>query len=103
MGYHNNKNLLKSSGVIFVLCVTLTSCGFLRNSKAIEDCKSLVKDRLSSPSTAEFLEVKFNNLDGMSFEIVGEFDAQNGFGAMLRGSFKCMGFQDEELRLIYVQ
>jgi hypothetical protein len=41
-------------------------------------------------------------LDGKSFEIVGEFDAQNGFGAMLRGSFKCMGYENDELRLIYV-
>ena len=97
------KHMLKSSGVVFVLCITLTSCGFLGNSKSIKDCENLVKDRLNSPSSAKFLEVKFNNLDGKSFEIVGEFDAQNGFGAMLRGSFKCMGFQDEELRLIYVQ
>lgn len=103
MEYHNNKNLLKTWGVILVLCITLTSCSFLGNSKAIKDCKSLVEDRLRSPGSAEFLEVKLKNLDGKSFEIVGEFDAQNGFGAILRGSFKCMGFQDEELRLIYVQ
>ena len=103
MEYHNNKNLLKSLGVMLVLSITLTSCGFFGNGKAIKDCKSLVKDRLRSPGSAEFLEVKLNNLDGKSFEIVGEFDAQNGFGAMLRGSYKCMGFQNEELRLIYVQ
>jgi len=98
----NNKNLLKSLGVIFILSITLTSCSLLGNGKAIEDCKSLVKDRLRSPGSAEFLEVKLDNLDGKSFEIVGEFDAQNGFGAMLRGSFKCMGYENDELRLIYV-
>jgi hypothetical protein len=88
--------------MIFLLCVTLTGCSLLGNGKSIDSCKDLVKERLRSPSSAQFSEVKLNNLDSQSFEIVGKFDAQNGFGAMMRGSFKCIGFENDELRLIYV-
>ena len=99
---YRNSKLLKSLGGIFVISITITSCSFLGNGKSIEECKNLVKDRLRSPSSAEFSGVQRKDLDSKSFEITGQFDSQNGFGAMLRGSFKCMGYEDEELRLIYV-
>ena len=96
------QRLAKSSGLIFFVSLALVSCSLLGDGKSIDECKELVKERLRSPSSAEFSAVEFNDLDGKSFEIVGEFDAQNGFGALLRGSFKCMGYEDQELRLIYV-
>ena len=98
-----NRNFLTTSGISLSLCFTLTSCGLLRNRAQIDECKNLVKERLRSPGSANFLEVRLNDLDGKSYEIIGKFDAQNGFGAMVRGSFKCMGFKDEKLRLIYVE
>ena len=98
-----NKNFLTTSGILFSLCLALVSCGFNGNGAKISECKNLVKDRLRSPGSAKFLEVELNDLDGKSYEIVGRFDAQNGFGALLRGSFKCMGFEGEKLRLIYVE
>ena len=36
----------------------------------------------------------------ISYEIIGSFDAQNGFGAMIRGSFRCMGYEKDSVRLI---
>lgn len=103
MKLNYNLNFLKPSGILLILCLSLTSCSNFGKGKAIEECQDLVKDELRAPGSAKFLEVNFNDLDGKSYEIVGEFDAQNGFGALLRGSFKCMGFEDEELRLIYVK
>jgi len=94
--------ILKSLGLIFFVSVTLVGCSLIGNGKSIDECKNLVRERLRSPSSAEFSGIELNNLDSKSFEIVGEVDSQNGFGAMLRGSFKCMGYEDEELRLIYV-
>jgi hypothetical protein len=102
MSNHTAQKIIKSSGLIFFISVTLVGCSLIGNGNSIDECKNLVKERLRSPSSAEFSEVEFNNLDGKSFEIVGQVDSQNGFGAMLRGSFKCMGYEDEELRLIYV-
>lgn len=89
--------------VSLAFIILSTSCSILGNRNAIEDCKNLVKERLKAPSSAKFLDVELNDLDGKSFEIVGEFDAQNGFGALIRGRFKCMGFENENLRLIYVE
>lgn len=88
--------------LIIFIPILLSSCSNLGKSKYFNECKQLVKDRLRSPSTAAFPEINLNNLDGKSFEIVGVVDAQNGFGATIRGSFKCMGYKNEPLRLIYV-
>ena len=86
---------------LLLVSSSLTSCGISAKNKSIEACKDLVREKLRSPSSAEFPEVNYEDIDGKSFEISGAFDAQNGFGAMLRGSFKCMGYENEELRLIY--
>ena len=86
---------------IFLTSSSLIGCGISGKSKSINACKELVREKLRTPSTAEFPEVNFRDIDGKSFEISGSFDAQNGFGAMLRGSFKCMGYENEDLRLIY--
>lgn len=49
-----------------------------------------VKNQLRAPSTAEFprrYRVGSGYLGECIFQVVGTFDAQNGFGAMLRGAF----------------
>jgi len=56
--------------------------------------KDFVRDRLKSPSTAEFPDssddgvVVSDNQDG-TYDIVGYVDSQNSFGAMLRVKFVC--------------
>jgi hypothetical protein len=100
--YTSTRKLLKIFTLILVSLLVLKSCGQLRNQDSIKACQELVKDRLSAPGTAKFVDVVFKDIDGKSFEVLGEFDAQNGFGAFLRGSFKCMGFEGGNLRLIYV-
>jgi hypothetical protein len=97
-----SSRVLKKFTPFLLLVLLLASCGQLRNQDSIKACQELVKDRLSAPSTAKFVDVAFKDIDGKTFEVLGKFDAQNGFGAFLRGSFKCMGFEGGNLRLIYV-
>lgn len=53
-------------------------------------CEDFVTDRLKSPATAEFTDavaVPTTNAD--EFEVTGNVDSENGFGAMLRSSYTC--------------
>lgn len=57
---------------------------------ATEICKDAVKDRLKSPSTAEFPNVLAKNvIDENTFSLDSYVDSENGFGAMLRANFHC--------------
>ena len=90
-----------------ILCVSVCSfllmgCSSYKSTKAIDECKDLVLNKLRAPSSAIFSDIQINDLDDKSYEIIGSFDAQNGFGAMIRGSFRCMGYEKDSVRLIYV-
>jgi hypothetical protein len=56
-------------------------------------CEDFVKDRLKSPSTAEFASIIANGVtvvkDGKQYHMRSWVDSQNGFGAMLRTRFSC--------------
>lgn len=54
-------------------------------------CRSHVKDRLKSPSTAKFPLLDFTAIKGAddTYMVMSYVDAQNSFGAMLRSSFMC--------------
>lgn len=53
-------------------------------------CEGFVKDRLSTPASAEFVEVNAEESKGQgSFSVWGEFDADNKFGATVRHEFSC--------------
>jgi len=101
--------MIKTLGYIVskVLCVSicallLTGCSSYKSTEAIDECKDLVLNKLRAPSSAIFSDIQINDLDDKSYEIIGSFDAQNGFGAMIRGSFRCMGYEKDSVRLIYV-
>jgi len=55
------------------------------------ECEVFVKDRLKAPSTAKFSNEQAYTLQTQTdaFQVTGDVDAQNGFGAMLRNSFTC--------------
>lgn len=73
--------------------------------KAVEQCESAVKDKMKSPSTAEFpgtraheggdfvlgdIPSRYQSMDAVSVWVVaGPVDAQNGFGATVRSDFNC--------------
>ena len=58
------------------------------SDEAKEKCRQAVRDQLKSPATAQFSGEKVVS-DGDGFEVVGDVDSQNSFGAMLRSTFTC--------------
>jgi len=92
----------KSILVSFMAVTLLASCSGFGYSGAITECQELIKDRLRAPGSAKFEKIKVNEKDDSYFEIVGVVDAENGFGALLRGNFKCSGYDKGEVKLIYL-
>lgn len=52
-------------------------------------CEDFVKDRLRSPSTADFQRPDIRSVGEAQFEVSGTVDAQNAFGATVRQSYVC--------------
>lgn len=70
-------------------------------SMAYVMCENWVKDRLKSPSTAEFPSVfsgKLDNVykDGTTYSVTSYVDSENSFGATLRTGFTCETTQTSE-------
>lgn len=79
----------------------LTACGESEPSvdeQRIAACHEAVLGGLKAPATAEFAgdEELGEWQEGKSVEIKGSVDAQNGFGALIRNSFRCI-VQKEDL------
>lgn len=72
----------------FVL-LSLAGCGGTSDNgyTAEYQCKEFVKDRLKSPSSAEF-DTSHSGTEPV-YTVTGTVDSQNGFGAMVRNSFTC--------------
>jgi hypothetical protein len=59
---------------------------------ALSAARGFVTERLKAPSTASFASydgknVRVEKLADCRFQVFGQFDAENGFGAMLRGNY----------------
>jgi len=52
-------------------------------------CEDFVKDRLKSPSTADFGDWEREHVGATLWRVRGNVDSQNAFGAMIRNSFVC--------------
>jgi len=66
----------------------LSACGYNWQDVQWEGeraAKDSVSATLRAPSTTQFSDVGFRLLDGCKLVVAGNVDAQNGFGAMLRG------------------
>jgi hypothetical protein len=77
------------------------ACTSGREGYAYVMMQSYVKERLKAPSTADFPTRQgkgTKHLGDCLYQVVGTFDAQNGFGAMIRGRFegRIRYFPDEE-------
>ncbi|HEY9414310.1 MAG TPA: hypothetical protein VIQ30_06100 [Pseudonocardia sp.] len=60
---------------------------------AVERCQTAVTAKLKSPASAEFADkvdvtTQKGNF-GTYFQVFGQVDAQNGFGATVRGAYHC--------------
>lgn len=52
-------------------------------------CRNYVRDRLKSPSTANFPWDSAQSVGNNTYEMYSYVDAQNGFGATIRNNFYC--------------
>lgn len=94
----NEKFMLGCLGIVLapvVLIVLFAIGGSLFGSgdadepnrfEAIRYCEDAVRDRLTSPSTAEF---DSEATDSNPYRVSGTVDAENGFGATVRNDFSC--------------
>lgn len=68
----------------------LSKCTDKNKSHAYVMIQTDVRNSLRSPSTAEFpgrYGAGTGHIGDCVYQVIGNFDAQNGFGAMIRGSF----------------
>ena len=60
---------------------------------AVERCRTAITAKLKSPATAKYadkVDVTTQKGDfGTYFQVFGMVDAQNGFGALVRGAYHC--------------
>lgn len=60
----------------------------LGESKAERVCKEAIEEDLKAPSTAEWVDVEVDD-SGDTTKVTGNVDAENSYGAKVRGSFSC--------------
>lgn len=68
----------------------LAECSDEKTALAYVMIQEDVRRSLRAPSTAEFpgrFDAGTRNIGNCIYQVVGHFDAQNGFGAMIRGTF----------------
>lgn len=52
-------------------------------------CKEFVKEKLTSPASADFSDVTVSKTGEGEWTVEGTVDADNSFGAAMRGGFTC--------------
>lgn len=59
--------------------------------EAKDACKEATLDALKAPGTAEWVDISAVAASGSSevFDVTGEVDAENGYGALIRNRFTC--------------
>ncbi|PWR08559.1 hypothetical protein DKT68_15190 [Micromonospora acroterricola] len=61
--------------------------------EAVERCQAAISGQLKSPATAEYADdVTVSGEEGnfgTYYEVTGQVDAENGFGALVRGDYRC--------------
>jgi hypothetical protein len=79
----------------------ISGCSFLGDAD-LDLCEEAITNRLKAPATAEFSNFTKEELDGRLTAVRGTVDSENGFGAMIRSSFKCHVLDDKEATVMYI-
>ena len=68
-------------------------------------CREFIKDRLKSPSTADFSDESPTETGKQTWRVSGSVDSENGFGAMIRNDYVCTirYAGDDNWRLVKLQ
>jgi hypothetical protein len=80
-----------AAAVCMALFLTLTGVApWTDQQQARHACEDAVKAQLKSPATAKFSDETISRTPiGGGWDVVGSVDSQNGFGALVRGSWTC--------------
>lgn len=76
---------------VTITLVALTVIGIAPWSgkqQAIHACEDAMTAGLKSPTTAKYVNVSASSTAG-GWDVIGQVDAQNGFGAMVRTTWEC--------------
>jgi hypothetical protein len=83
-------------GVVLVVLVCVGALVFRPTSgagdaerSAKDACQGFVKERLKAPATADF-SGEAVTVDGKTYSVTGDVDAENSFGAKLRMTYTCV-------------
>ncbi len=100
---HPSTNRSRSFGLVAALALipALSGCSLLGDAD-VSLCEEAVTNRLKSPATAVFSDFQKDELDGRLTVVRGNVDSENGFGAMIRSSFKCHVFDDKDATVMYI-
>ena len=69
------------------------------DAAAADRCQQAISDKLKAPSTAEFGDPTVTVEEGnfaTYYDVTGEVDAENGFGAMVRGDYRCKVTREQD-------
>lgn len=80
---------------------TLMGCSIFSDTD-VNLCEEAVAERLKAPATAVFSNFTKEELDGRLTVVRGTVDSENGFGAMIRSSFKCHVLDDKDATVMYI-
>lgn len=68
-------------------CSVATGAGDANKATAIGACEKSIKNQLKAPSTADFSNERATKSGSSAYEVDGDVDAENSFGAKLRDSW----------------
>ncbi|MEU7176395.1 hypothetical protein ABZ949_33525 [Micromonospora tulbaghiae] len=83
------------TAVVGLIGAGAVACALVHRDKneAIRHCQAAISKKLRAPSTAEFTDTTVSRGDSgfgtHYYDVAGTVDAQNGFGAMVRGEYTC--------------
>lgn len=83
------------------MALVLSGCSFFGDAD-LSLCEDAVKNRLKAPATAVFSGFEKEEMDSHLTAVRGYVDAENGFGAKIRSSFKCHVLDDKEATVMYI-
>lgn len=82
---------------IFLLCITLQSCGVIESTedKQIKSCLNDIKLGFGDPNSLELISTKEIDMGNGAFRIRINFTAKNALGGRVRGDAVC-GFKSKD-------
>lgn len=70
-------------------------------SALISACRDAVRAKLKAPASAKFPGGERVENVGTTYRVFGQVDAQNSFGALLRGNFRCVATLEGQAWSVY--